>query len=70
MTKRRARFPLTREINEILLALPKKRHIPACVDARDLKGHIGDHVHYNAQSQIEIGKRYAKAYLEILKQGK
>jgi hypothetical protein len=67
---KRARFPFTREINEIILALPNQRKYTACVDARDLKGHIGDHVHYSTESQIEIGKRFAQAYLKFLKPAK
>lgn len=53
------------KINEILLSLPSKRKHTACVDARDLTGHIGDRLHYNTESQIEIGKRFAKAYLKL-----
>lgn len=56
------RFPFSKEINDILLRLPEKRKNTACVDARDLKGHIGDALHYNTESQIEIGKRFAKSY--------
>ena len=64
---KRKRFPFTREINEILMALPNRaKH--GLRDARDLKGHIGDHVHYNTESQVEIGKRFAEAYLNVLKQ--
>ncbi|MFU8849292.1 MAG: sialate O-acetylesterase, partial [Opitutales bacterium] len=57
------RFPFSESINEILLSLPEKREHTACIDARDIKGHIGDHLHYNADAQIEIGRRFAKAYL-------
>lgn len=61
------RFNRTKEINEVLLNLPKKRKYTACIDATDLKGHIGDRLHYNTKSQIEIGKRFAKEYLKIIK---
>jgi hypothetical protein len=54
-SEKNSRFKHTSEINEILLGLPRKRKHTACVDARDLNGHIGDHVHYNTESQIEIG---------------
>jgi hypothetical protein len=60
------RFPFSEEINKILLNLPEKRKRTACVDARDLVGHIGDQLHYDTGSQIEIGKRYAKAYLDLM----
>jgi len=48
-------------INAILLDLPKHRARTACVDARDLTGHIGDRVHFDTASQEEIGRRYAAA---------
>jgi hypothetical protein len=53
-------------INKILLALPEKRPHTACVDARDLKGHIGDGVHFDTASQNEIGKRFAAKWVEIM----
>lgn len=59
------RFALSREINKILLRLPDKRKHTACVDARDTKGQIGDELHYHTEAQIEIGQRFAKAYLEV-----
>jgi hypothetical protein len=46
-------------MNEILLALPKSVPHAACVDARDLKTHIGDSVHFDTAAQNEIGKRFA-----------
>ncbi len=46
-------------MNEILLALPKSVQHTACVDARDLKTHIGDSVHFDTAAQNEIGKRFA-----------
>jgi hypothetical protein len=54
-------------INDALLALPKLRPHTACVDARDLKGHIGDNVHYNAASANTIGERMAEKYLALTK---
>jgi len=47
-------------INAILLSLPSKRPHTACVDARDLKGNIGDNVHFDTASQNAIGRRYAE----------
>lgn len=46
-------------MNAILLSLPDKRPHTACVDARDLKGNIGDNVHFDTASQNAIGRRYA-----------
>ena len=58
-------FKYIKETNQVLLALPKNRNHTAGIDARDLKGHIGDKLHYDTESQIEIGKRYAAAYLKM-----
>ena len=54
-------------INDALLALPKLRPHAACVDARDLKGNIGDNVHYNTGSANAIGERMADKYEDIVK---
>lgn len=59
---------LQSEMNEILLDLPNHRDHTACVDARDLKGHIGDLVHFDTASQEEIGRRYAAKYFELIGQ--
>lgn len=56
------------KINEILLSLSKQRKGTACVDARDLTGHIGDNVHYDTASQEEIGRRFAAKYRELVKE--
>ncbi len=55
------------EMNAILLGLPKRVPFTACVDARELKTHIGDSVHFDTAAQIEIGRRYAEKYAEIKK---
>ena len=47
------------EINNTLLSLPERVPNTACVDARDITGHIGDNMHYNTDSQSIIGTRYA-----------
>ncbi len=52
-------------MNEIQLALPKSVPYTACVDARDLKTHIGDAVHFDTAAQNEIGKRFATKLLEL-----
>jgi len=56
-----------REMNEILLALPKSLPNTACIDARDVKTHIGDKVHFDTAAQNEIGKRFAAKMLEMTK---
>ena len=55
-----ATLPNKAAMNEILLALPTQLPHTACVDARDLKTHIGDHVHFDTAAQEEIGRRFAK----------
>jgi hypothetical protein len=52
-------------MNQLLLALPEKRPNTACVDARDLKTHIGDRVHFDTAAQIEIGKRFAAKLMSL-----
>ena len=52
-------------MNEIQLALPKTVLHTACVDARDLKTHIGDSVHFDTAAQNEIGKRFAAKIVEM-----
>ncbi|MCX6836420.1 MAG: sialate O-acetylesterase [Verrucomicrobia bacterium] len=54
-------------MNEIQLALPKSMPHTACVDARDLKTHIGDSVHFDTAAQNEIGKRFAAKAIQIVK---
>lgn len=49
-------------MNGILLALPKSVPNTACVDARDLKTHIGDSVHFDTAAQEEIGRRFAAEF--------
>lgn len=58
-------YPHVKEINTILLNLPAQRPNTACVDARDLPGNIGDNLHYNTESQIIIGPRYAEKYFSM-----
>jgi hypothetical protein len=55
-----------RKMNELLLSLPSKRPRTACVDACDLKTHIGDAVHFDAAAQNEIGRRYAAKYFGLM----
>ncbi len=56
---------LRKSINEILLSLPSRRDHTACVNARDLTGHIGDMVHIDTPSQDEIGRRMAAQMMEV-----
>lgn len=60
-----AKLPDKAAMNQILLGLPGKRPHTACVDARDLKTHIGDNVHFDTAAQTEIGKRYAEKYAAL-----
>jgi len=53
------------EMNRLLLSLPQKRAGTGCVDARDLRTHIGDAVHFDTAAQEEIGRRYAAQYLAL-----
>jgi len=59
-------YPHVKDINAVLLDLPKQRPQTACVDARDLTGNIGDNLHYNTGSQVVIGPRYAEKYLALI----
>jgi hypothetical protein len=54
-------------MNEIQLSLPKSVPHTACVDARDLKTHIGDAVHFDTAAQNEIGRRFAAKLIEMTK---
>lgn len=56
-----------RAVNEILLTFPKSVANTACIDARDIKTHIGDKVHFDTAAQNEIGKRFAVKMLEMTK---
>jgi Carbohydrate esterase, sialic acid-specific acetylesterase len=56
-----------RAVNEILLTFPKSVQNTACIDARDVKTHIGDKVHFDTAAQNEIGKRFAAKMLEMTK---
>ncbi len=53
------------EMNRLLLDLPNQRDQTACVDARDLTGHIGDRVHFDTASPEEMGRRFAVKLLEL-----
>jgi hypothetical protein len=61
------RLTYLKAMNEILLALPKSVPHTACVDARDLKTHIGDSVHFDTAAQNEIGKRFAEMFIKMTK---
>jgi len=56
---------LREKINLILLDLPEHVEHTAAVDARDLKGHIGDNVHFDTATQNEIGRRFARTWLKM-----
>lgn len=65
--KPKGKYLHVKEINEDLLALPRLIPQTACVDARALKGHIGDFMHYDTKTQEKIGVRYAESYLKLIK---
>ena len=54
-------------MNEIQLNLAKSVPGSACVDARDLKTHIGDSVHFDTAAQEEIGRRFASEWMKLKK---
>jgi hypothetical protein len=53
------------EINAILLDLKNQRANTGCVDARGYADHIGDRVHYDAATQEEIGRGFARELLGL-----
>lgn len=53
------------DMNKLLLSLGQKRAKTGCVDARDLKTHIGDNVHFDTAAQNEIGRRFAEKYFAV-----
>lgn len=61
----RASADMQKKMNLILLDLPNKTKNSACVDARELKTHIGDSVHFDTAAQEEMGRRFAKEILKI-----
>lgn len=56
---------LQQQMNLILLDLPNHVENTGTVDARALKTHIGDSVHFDTSAQDEIGRRFAKEFLRI-----
>ena len=63
-----ATLPDKAALNQLLLSLPKKRAHTACVNACDLKGSIGDNVHFDTSSQTQIGQRYAEQFIQLVGQ--
>lgn len=63
--QREPRLSDLKAMNEILLALPKSVPRTGCIDARDLKTHIGDSVHFDTAAQEEIGRRFAAKVLSL-----
>ncbi len=51
-------------VNAIIHSVAKKDDNMAVVSAKELN-HIGDHVHFDGQSQRKLGERFAKKYLEL-----
>jgi hypothetical protein len=60
-----ARLGNIRGMNAILMNLPNRVPHTGCVDARDLKTHIGDKVHFDTAAQEEIGRRFAQKILAL-----
>lgn len=56
-------------VNSVHESLPKKVRNTAFVPSTGF-AHKGDKVHFDAKSMREFGKRYAKAYLELVEQDK
>ncbi len=54
------------KINKVLLSLPQRIANTACVDAQGLT-HKGDNLHFDTPSAQELGRRYAKAMIELEK---
>lgn len=61
----RASADMQKKMNLILLDLPNRTGNTACVDARELKTHIGDSVHFDTAAQDEMGRRFAKEFLKL-----
>ncbi len=62
------RWPYNDYINEVLMNVGELISSAACADVRYLSGHIGDNVHYNTASQIEIGIKMAESFFKISQQ--
>ncbi|MCB1233184.1 MAG: sialate O-acetylesterase [Verrucomicrobiae bacterium] len=56
---------MQKQINALLLTLPERSPHTACVDARYLTSHIGDHVHFDTTAQNQIGRRFAKEMIGL-----
>ena len=57
-------YPLALAINEQLALTPVSIYRMAFASSAGL-GHIGDELHFNAESQREFGRRYALAFLSL-----
>ena len=61
----REQAEMQEKMNLILLDLPNQTPNTACVDARDLKSHIGDQVHFDTTAQEEMGRRFARELIKL-----
>jgi hypothetical protein len=61
-----AKVPGTADMNAILTEFPKTHPTTACVESKGLTD-SGDKTHFDAKSLRELGRRYADAYLTLLK---
>ncbi|MBL9114198.1 MAG: sialate O-acetylesterase [Verrucomicrobiaceae bacterium] len=53
-------------MNQLLLNLPNRVKHTQCVDARELKTHIGDRVHFDTAAQEEMGRRFAAKMTQLV----
>lgn len=58
------RSPYARVVNEALARLPDAVPLTACASSKGLK-HKGDQLHFDAASQREFGRRYAKEMIRL-----
>lgn len=56
--------PEARLVNTALAALPEQLELTACVSSAGL-AHKGDELHFDSASQRELGRRFARAMLEL-----
>ncbi|HUW56427.1 MAG TPA: sialate O-acetylesterase [Planctomycetota bacterium] len=58
------RTPHAPTVNDALRRLPERVPNTACVSSKGL-GHKGDQVHFSAEAARELGRRYAKALIQL-----
>ncbi len=53
-------------INAQIRSIPEKVPFTRCVNADGLM-HMGDTLHFNTEAQYELGKRYAKEFIQLIR---